>query len=163
MCWGYAPWAPNDTLAYGYAALRDGVCGRCYQLQFTGRTYNGSTAGEQTLSGKTMIVQIINIGGLQEGQFDLLIPGGGVGDFDACSNQWDSSDLGAQYGGFLLGCGGDTSCVRQKCDTLFADKPELMAGCDWFLGWFGAADNPSLVYQQVDCPSELSAKSGLRG
>lgn len=160
MCWSFAPWSVSDTVSYGFAAMAGGVCGRCYQLQFTGASHGGS--GASAVSGKQMIVQIINVGGLQQNQFDLLIPGGGVGDFNACSTQWGTSDLGAQYGGFLLGCNGDTSCVRQMCDDVFSGKPELMAGCDWFLGWFGAADNPALVYQQVDCPSAITSKSGLR-
>ena len=51
-----------------------------------------------SVAGKTMIVQILNIGGDVGGnQIDLLIPGGGVGAFNACSNQWGTSDLGAQY------------------------------------------------------------------
>ena len=47
-------------------------------------------------------------------QFDLNFPGGGVGQFDACTYEWDlkgrgydTSDLGAQYGGFLTTCQND--------------------------------------------------------
>jgi hypothetical protein len=108
-----------------------------------------------------MIVQVINNGGVAQDQFDLLIPGGGVGLLNACSTQWGSSDLGAQYGGFLAGCNGDAGCVRNKCNTVFAGKPDLMAGCDWFLGWYSAADNPNLTYQQIACPAALTQRSGL--
>lgn len=36
-----------------------------------------------------MIVQATNVGAdVGEGQFDLAIPGGGVGLFNACTKQW---------------------------------------------------------------------------
>jgi hypothetical protein len=108
-----------------------------------------------------MIVQVINNGGVAQDQFDLLIPGGGVGALNACSTQWGSSDLGAQYGGFLAGCNGSTSCVQQKCQSIFGDKPDLLAGCNWFLGWFGAADNPNMTAKQIACPALLKQWSGL--
>lgn len=163
MCWDGAPWAASDTLAYGYAAASGNnyQCGRCYQLQFTGTGRHGNSPGVVSLSGKTMIVQIVNNGGVSADQFDLLIPGGGVGDFNACSSQWGTSDLGAQYGGFLAGCNGDRSCVEQKCQSVFAGKPELLAGCSWFLSWFNLADNPNLVYREVACPAAITERSGL--
>jgi hypothetical protein len=93
-----------------------------------------------------------------------LIPGGGVGEFNACSMQWGASnaDLGQQYGGLLAASRGDSNCVRQRCQTLFAGKPDLQAGCDWFLGWFNAADNPSVIYKQIACPAAITQRSGLR-
>jgi hypothetical protein len=111
-----------------------------------------------------MIVQIINNGGdVGPVQFDLMIPGGGVGEFNACSTQWGSSNLGSQYGGFLTSCtsGDATSCVMNYCNTLFAGKPDLMAGCTWFTGWFETANNPSIVFAPVACPSALTQKSGV--
>jgi hypothetical protein len=165
MCWGLVPWEVSSTLAYGFVAASGStyVCGRCFQLQFTGTSYNGSSSSTAGLSGKTMVVQVINNGGVGSNQFDLLVPGGGVGALNACSTQWGTTDLGAQYGGFLAGCSGNTTCVQQKCQTVFAGKPDLLAGCNWFLGWFGAADNPNVGFQQVACPSEITAKSGLKG
>jgi hypothetical protein len=103
----------------------------------------------------------VNNGGVAADQFDLLIPGGGVGALNACSNQWGSSDLGAQYGGFLAGCNGDLTCVRNKCNTIFGDKPDLMDGCEWFLGWFQAADNPNFKFERIACPAEITQRSGL--
>jgi Glycosyl hydrolase family 45 len=164
MCWGDAPWAVGDDLAYGFAAASAGnyVCGRCYHIQFDGSTHNGGAqSGSAGLSSKHMIVQIINNGGVAADQFDLLIPGGGVGALNACTAQWGTSDLGAQYGGFLAGCNGDTGCVQQKCQTVFSGKPDLLAGCAWFLGWFNAADNPNFTYTQIACPSDITNKSGL--
>jgi hypothetical protein len=163
MCWSGSPWSVSDTLSYGFAAVTGGnyVCGRCYELQFTGSGHSGTNAGATSLNGKTMIVQVINNGGVGGDQFDLLIPGGGVGDRNACTTQWGTSDLGSQYGGYLSACNGSKSCVQQKCDSVFAGKPELQAGCSWFLGWFNAADNPNLVFKQTACPSAITQRSGL--
>jgi hypothetical protein len=107
-----------------------------------------------------MIIQVVNNGGVANDQFDLLIPGGGVGALNACSSQWGTSDLGAQYGGFLSGCNGDTGCVQNKCNTVFAGKTDLLAGCTWFLGWFHAADNPTFQYKAVSCPSDFNSVMG---
>lgn len=167
-CHRMAPWAHSTTLSYGYAAINGVQCGQCFQVQFTGSSHNaGDDPGCQALSGKTMIVQASNIGGIEQGQFDILIPGGGVGLLNACSLQWgvDNSQLGEQYGGFLSTCKQQNpdyeaakQCVRDKCDQIFASQglSELHDGCMWFVDWFEAADNPSFVYQSVDCPAELT-------
>jgi len=163
-CWSDRPWSVGDKLAYGFAAASGSnyVCGRCYHVQFTGSSHNGGmNAGAAALNGKHMIIQVVNNGGVAADQFDLLIPGGGVGALNACSNQWGSSDLGAQYGGFLAGCNGDLGCVRNKCSTIFGDKPDLMEGCEWFLGWFQAADNPNFKFERIACPAEITQRSGL--
>ena len=110
-----------------------------------------------------MIVQVINIGNIAAGQFDLLIPGGGVGAMTAgCPAQWGSSvDLGATNGGLLTECNDDPTCMANKCQSVFGSFPSLLAGCNWFTGWFSSADNPQLIYKQVTCPSQLTAKSGI--
>ena len=173
MCHSVQPWAVSDTLSYGYAAVNKGsdYCGKCYQLQFTGQSHSGgSDPGSQSLMGKTMIVQAINNGGVDANQFDLLVPGGGVGALDACSKQWGTSDLGEQYGGFYLSCqktsGGDYAkardCAKKKCESVFASKPDLLTGCEWFTGWFGAADNPVVSYKEVTCPDLVTKMSGLK-
>jgi len=173
MCHALEPWAVSDTLSYGYAAVNKGsdYCGRCYQLQFTGGSHNSSVdAGSKALLGKTMIVQAINNGGVGGDQFDLLVPGGGVGALDACSKQWGTTDLGEKYGGFFLKCQNDNkfdyekskACAKAKCDSVFADKPELRTGCEWFTGWFGAPDNPAVLYKEVTCPDAITKNSGLK-
>lgn len=174
-CHSLAPWSLGTHLSYGYAATSNGdVCGRCYQLQFTGSSHNaGNDPGSATLNGKQMVVQAINVGfDVSGGQFDLLVPGGGVGAFNACSSQWgvSTSELGAQYGGFLAACksGGNheswKTCVLNRCSSVFGQRglTELEAGCRWFVEWFQVADNPDLVYREVDCPQELTAKTGMR-
>jgi hypothetical protein len=160
-----SPWAYSTQVAMGYAAVNGVSCGSCYQLQFSGNSHNApGDPGSAALSGKSMIVMATNIGGIEQGQFDLLVPGGGVGDFNGCSGQWgiDSGELGARFGGFLPECkSGDhnatKSCMRDKCSSVFQSRglSELYDGCLWFVDWFEAADNPSFTYRQIDCPSEL--------
>ena len=178
MCHSFIPWAVSDNLAYGYAASSSGdVCGRCFELTFTGSSYNaGNDPGSAALSGKRMIVQATNIGfDVGGGQFDLLVPGGGVGAFNACSSQWgiSNSELGAQYGGFLQACKNELgynaslqqykTCVSNRCDSVFGSRglTELQQGCQWFAEWFEAADNPALRYREVQCPAELTGGSGM--
>ena len=103
-----------------------------------------------------MIVKVTNTGSDVAGnQFDLMIPGGGVGLFNACSRQWGSDDLGAQYGGFLSACTTGThaekkECVRQRCNTVPAGSAR--DGCLWFVDWFEIADNPNFTSEATNCP-----------
>jgi hypothetical protein len=171
QCWDVGPWGVSSTLAYGYAAKNDGSAGKCYQLQFDGKNSNANPdPGSVALKDKTMIVQVINFGDIGQNQFDLLIPGGGVGQNDACSAQWSGVDLGARSGGFLTECqqqsGGDytktRACVAQRCQESFGDKPALLAHCNWYVNWFGAADNPTFQYKEIACPAEITNVSGCK-
>ncbi len=163
-CYDFSPWYdPGTNMAYGFAAYNGVSCGTCFMLQFTGGSNSGTNAGATALKGQQMIVQVINIGGIQANQFDVLIPGGGVGAMNGCATQWGSStDLGVQYGGLLSECAGDATCMKGKCTSVFGNVSSVLkAGCDWFTGWYSSADNPSLVYKQVSCPSQLTGKTGL--
>jgi hypothetical protein len=162
-CYDFAPWYDSSTnMSYGFAAYNGASCGTCFQLQFTGQGHN--SPAKPAVAGMQMIVQVINIGGLETGQFDLLIPGGGVGAMTAgCTAQWGNVDLGATYGGFLTTCNGDVACVRTRCQSVFNGKSGLLAGCSWFTDCFQGADNPVVIYKQVTCPSQLTSKSGVSG
>jgi hypothetical protein len=155
-CYDEAPKAVNDCLAYGYIAKSNPNCGGCYRIQFTGEgQYNVNDPGSKLLKGKQMVVKVSNTGGdVANNQFDLMIPGGGVGQFNACGKQWGNNDLGAQYGGFLTTCSGSYTakkdCVRQQCMKIPAGPAR--DGCIWFLDWFQAADNPKFTSQSTDCP-----------
>ncbi|KAH0998851.1 hypothetical protein HUJ05_013360, partial [Dendroctonus ponderosae] len=87
-----------------------------------------------------MIVQNVNTGSdLGENQFDVQIPGGGVGIFTlGCSTQWNSSTTGwgAQYGGISS---------DDDCDEL---PTELQSGCHFRFGWYEDADNPTVDFEQ---------------
>jgi hypothetical protein len=155
-CYDEAPKAVSDCLSYGYIAKANPNCGSCYRIEFTGQgEHNASDPGSQLIKGKQMVVKVSNTGSDVAGnQFDLMIPGGGVGQFNACSRQWGSNDLGAQYGGFLTNCTGSHAakkeCVRQECQKIPAGSAR--DGCLWFVDWLQVADNPKFTSQQTDCP-----------
>jgi hypothetical protein len=166
MCYDFEPWvdSSNGDVAYGFAAASgtNYVCGRCFEVQFPGTGHSGPNA--PGLVQKTMYLQVINNGGVADNQFDILIPGGGVGAENGCSMEWGANtDLGMQYGGLYAECNDDISCTQTKCNTVFAGKPDLLAGCNWFLNWFTGADNPNIIFKQVSCPSQLTSKSGMSG
>lgn len=85
MCANQTPIVIDSNTAYGYAAValsagtESDWCCACYELTFT----SGPVAG------KKMVVQATNTGGgLSDGNhFDIAIPGGGVGQFNACTKQ----------------------------------------------------------------------------
>ncbi|KFY73326.1 hypothetical protein V499_06576, partial [Pseudogymnoascus sp. VKM F-103] len=147
MCSNESPWAVSDSLAYGYAAVsiaggtEASWCCACYELTFT----------SGPVSGKKMIVQATNTGGdLGQNHFDLGMPGGGFGIFNACTPQYGtpSTGWGAQYGGISS---------RSQCDAFPA---ALKAGCYWRFDWFQNADNPSVSFKSVACPLAITNKSG---
>jgi len=147
-CNSHSPWVINDQLAYGFAAAqrlqglnKNDLCCTCYELKFT----------ESPVEGKTMIVQVINSGDdLNENQFDLQIPGGGVGKFNGCKPQW-----GAPDSGWGQPSGGVSSA--EECKSLPAP---LQSGCLFRFDWFKGANNPKMTYSKVTCPDDLIAKSG---
>jgi len=197
-CWDMAPFAVNDTLAYGFAAISSSLaeCGTCYQLEFDGNWYDEPERPRPTnraIKGKTMIVMASNIGGevqynvkMKDGrigsQFDIMIPGGGVGAFNSLSGQIGvpATDMGPGFGGLLSRCEGTIlpdmgirdgawratleewqQCLRAECNRVFGKKPEikdLLNGCLWHVDWFMAANNPTLHYKKVDCPKYLVNK-----
>ncbi|CAF4566302.1 unnamed protein product [Rotaria sp. Silwood1] len=145
MCNNQQPWNVSSTLSYGYAAAHiagkseaDWCCA-CYSLIFT----------SGPVVGKKLIVQVTNTGDdLGNNHFDLQMPGGGVGIFDGCSRQFPGSySWGQRYGG-----------VSQRSDC--ANLPRaIQAGCYWRFDWFMNADNPTISFKQVPCPSVLTANT----
>ncbi|KAF8761971.1 Glycosyl hydrolase family 45 [Rhizoctonia solani] len=162
-CANHSPFAVNDSLAYGFAAVNiqggteSSWCCQCYELTFT----------SGPVSGQKMIVQNyqhrrrpwkckeyppwldsgndIRVPNIES--FDLMIPGGGVGIFgQGCAAQYGapSTGWGAQYGG--------VSSIAE-CSQL---PSALQAGCQWRFNWFKGADNPSVTFQQVTCPAALT-------
>ncbi|OHE93693.1 glycosyl hydrolase family 45 [Colletotrichum orchidophilum] len=74
------------------------------------------------------------------------IPGGGVGQFDACTDQY-----GAPANGWGQRYGGVSS--RAECDGFPAKSK---AGCYWRFYWFKGINNPSVSFRQVTCPAEIT-------
>ncbi|KAJ8088880.1 hypothetical protein PM082_014126 [Marasmius tenuissimus] len=144
-CTNFSPFVVNDV-GYGFAAVNladeteNDWCCACYELTFT----SGPS------SGKTMIVQATNTGGdLGGNQFDILIPGGGVGYFDkGCPLEFGSWNGGERYGGVAN---------REQCSQLPAS---LVTGCQWRFDWFQGANNPDITFRPVTCPAELTNISG---
>lgn len=150
QCYWGAPWQVGPNLSYGFAAFNGPNCGRCYQLDFNG--------------GKTMIVQAINIGDMAPNQFDLLIPGGGVGAAGegACKAQWNDANLGLQSGGFRATCDNDADCIKNMCQAAFGSSKQMMDSCTWYTEWFNSGDNPTVLYAEVPCPADIMSRSGLQ-
>ncbi|TCD68186.1 hypothetical protein EIP91_011357 [Steccherinum ochraceum] len=143
-CQTYQPIIVNSTLSYGFAGhgnTATSSCCKCYQFTWT------SGAGV----GKSMIVQAINAGGITDTDFDIYTPGGGVGDYNACTAQY-----GAPAGGWGRQYGGVTSDA--ECSQL---PSNLQAGCHWRWQWAGGDVNEwQITYEQVNCPSQLTSVSG---
>ncbi len=177
-CWDMVPRVINDTLAYAFAATsaEESHCGKCFQLQFDGGDYFNPGRSREThraLRGKTLVVLSSNVGGdVAKGQFDIMIPAGGLGAFNGFSSQIGvaEDDLGARMGGLLTTCieGVDyfktnmevlQNCVREKCNKVFGNKAkDLLDGCLFVADWYMAADNPTHVYKEVECPQYLVNK-----
>ena len=178
-CTDMAPIQVTENLSYAYVAgpASQTTCGKCFHLQYNGsfkdaKENNLPKATHQALKGKHMVVMTSNIGhDVENGQFDLMVPGGGVGAYDALSVQVNGANVnwGAGFGGFLTECqkreicGFDGSlecyqnCVNKMCDDAFgnAGYPNLLRGCHWFADWFMAADNPTYNWEEVECPQYL--------
>ena len=99
-----------------------------------------------------MIVQITNTGeDLGQNHFDLQIPGGGVGKFNGCTPQWGGQfKWGQTYGGVSS---------EGECYKL---PSQLQNGCRFRFQWFRGADNPTINFQPVACPAELTNISGCK-
>jgi len=167
-CFDFTPYKVNDNLAYAFAAAPTDQCGKCFELQFDGGSRYPANANHLKIKGKTLIVMTSNKGGdVGEGQFDVLIPGGGVGQFNAFSSQIgvSTSQLGKQYGGLLGTCEEESNynastykqCLTNKCNSVFTDAT-LKAGCIFLADWFEAAGNPTMLYKEVTCPQYLIDK-----
>jgi len=177
-CFDMAPLKINDTLSYAFAAApgTNAACGQCYQLQFDGGNHGDDIKeAHRLIKNKTLIILASNIGhDVEGGQFDILVPGGGVGAYDSFTNLLGVSkeDMGATFGGFLTACQQSLNdynlpaarykeCVAKKCNDVFGKDPkfgDLLRGCLWFTDWYEAADNPTFLYKKVDCPQYLTDK-----
>ena len=167
-CTDMAPIAVNEKLSYAYVAGSGKQyqygCGKCYHLQYNGGKSDGDVKKtHKALDGKHTVVMVSNIGhDVVEGQFDLLVPGGGVGAFDALSTQLgltDASVLGANGGGIgrvcfeQVGWDGEVAdfqkCIIDGCEKAFSKWPNLLRGCKWYAEWYMAADNPTYNWEEV--------------
>ncbi|KAF5103374.1 hypothetical protein D0Z03_000223 [Geotrichum reessii] len=150
MCSNQQPFAINSTLAFGFVAAsmagygESNMCCTCVLLTFN----------EGPAAGKQMVAQITNTGSdLGTNHFDIAMPGGGFGIFaDGCPKQWNSpaSNWGQTYGGVSS---------ANDCKNLPA---ELQAGCDWRFNFLENADNPSVSFVEIECPSQITDITGCK-
>lgn len=171
-CTSQIPIVIDDSLAYAFAAVPaadGGSCGKCYALTFDGRGKYERKTNHVRLEGKVLVVMTTNIGGdVQQGQFDVMIPGGGVGLFNGCSSMgWGKQ--GEQYGGLLSECEKESGtagnlltkrkdCLAKKCEQSFANDAKAKEGCMFLATWMEAAGNPTHNYKEVECPTELKER-----
>lgn len=174
-CTSQIPIVVNDNLAYAFAAVpasNGGACGKCFALTFDGTGKYETKAPHQSLKGKVLVVMASNVGtDVTQGQFDVMIPGGGVGLFNGCAAfGWGSQ--GEQYGGLLSDCEKEVgysksgsaltsarkSCLVSKCNTVFSNDSQAKQGCLFLANWMNAAGNPNHTYREVECPAALKAQ-----
>ncbi|XP_023029507.2 endoglucanase isoform X1 [Leptinotarsa decemlineata] len=146
MCTNQQPFVVNSTLAYGYvAASFTGstdyqLCCGCVLLSFQGQ-----------LAGKHLLAQVTDAGSdLVVNQFDIAIPGGGVGIGNGCTEQWNAppDGWGARYGGIS---------TEEECDEL---PIQLQPGCHFRFQFMEGVPNPDVTFIQVECPRELVDTTG---
>ena len=161
-----------DNIGFAFGAVPGAgpnVCGRCFLLEFTGTGKYETKKNHKLLANKKLIVMASNIGyDVAGGQFDVMIPGGGVGIFNGCSDIL-GTNLGAQYGGLLSDCenqvgyslGDDEmytrrkECLINKCNSLFSGKKQAKQGCLFLANFLEAAGNPLHTYREIECPQVL--------
>ncbi len=163
----------KDGIGYAFGAVpgadSTGTCGKCFKLTFTGEGKFETQGNHKALKGKQLIIMASNIGyDVEGGQFDIMIPGGGVGAYNGCSDTL-GDNLGERYGGLLSECeaevGYDGSeeeiylnrkqCLTKKCNKVFANIEQALKGCMFLVDFLEAAGNPALTYEPVTCPQEL--------
>ncbi|MBO6075779.1 MAG: glycosyl hydrolase family 5 [Fibrobacter sp.] len=162
-----------DNIGFAFAAVpasNGGQCGKCFQLTFTGKGKYETKQNHKALAGKKLIVMVTNIGAdVNQGQFDVMIPGGGVGLYNGTSGYgWGAQ--GAQYGGLLSDCETEVgynasnllekrkSCLTEKCNKTFASDATAKQGCLFLANFMEAAGNPNHDYVEVECPEVLKQK-----
>ena len=171
-CTSQIPFTVDGCSSMGFAfaavpASNGGACGKCFQLTFTGKGHYSSTnANTKAIEGKKLIIMVTNVGtDVENGQFDIMIPGGGVGIFNGCSSMgWGGQ--GEQYGGLLSDCekennynaGKYQECLKNKCNSVFSNDSEAKKGCMFLVNYMHAAGNPEHNYVEVECPDVLKNK-----
>ena len=164
-----------DDVGFAFAAVPAGsndACGKCYLLTFTGEGKYETKKNHQALKDKKLIVMATNIGyDVSGGQFDVMIPGGGVGYYNGCASIL-GYNLGQQYGGLLSDCENQVGysvsddemytqrkeCLINKCNSVFSSLATAKAGCLFLANYMEAAGNPVVTYRQIECPDVLKER-----
>jgi hypothetical protein len=125
----------------------DQNCGQCFELRFTDAvhepqsSYGGWGGSHPELAGKSMVVQVTNIGYDVSGShsFDLQIPGAGQGIFtNGCTAQFPGQGRSSgdfDYDNNYGGCNDKSGCARlpeeigNRTMTRASVTPVLRGGC----------------------------------
>ena len=171
-CLSQIPFIINgcDNIGFAFAACpSNNACGRCAILEFTGEGKYETKKNHQMLKGKKLIVMASNIGyDVAGGQFDVMIPGGGVGAFNGCADIL-GTNLGKTYGGLLSDCEDEVGyndpddtlytkrkeCLTNKCNSVFSSNDKAKKGCLFLANFLEAAGNPLHTYREIECPQVL--------
>lgn len=173
-CRDQAPWINEDGVLYGFGAVggdpkTDHICGTCVKLQFGNPRRNGPSEA---------IIMVTNGGGSVGNNVDLLVPGGGFGDFTGCQNM-DGWNVYTQNGGPCQPYSDTDNCAvyggfkhQSHCDSAFSHYGSKRACNEILFGAFGqigcnhdAGYPPNLdIVSRIDnypCPDSLKEKAGI--
>ena len=173
-CLSQIPFTINgcDNIGFAFAASpgeSSKNCGKCYLLEFTGEGKYETQKNHKLLLNKKLIIMSTNIGyDVAGGQFDIMIPGGGVGQFNGCSEIL-GNNLGKRYGGLLSNCEEEVGwsgsedyiytkrkeCLQKKCNETFSSNTQAKEGCLFLANFLEAAGNPIHNYKEIECPKVL--------
>ena len=176
-CLSQIPFTINgcDNIGFAFGAVPGAgpnICGRCFLLEFTGEGKYETKDNHRALKNKKLVVMASNIGyDVAGGQFDIMIPGGGVGLFNGCGNIF-SGNMGQQYGGLLSDCENEVGwsgsdyeihirrkeCLKKKCENTFNGNTLAKEGCLFLANFMEAAGNPLHSYKEIECPQILKDK-----
>lgn len=163
-----------ENMGFAFAAVpgNNPTCGRCFLLEFTGQGKYETKKNHALLAKKKLIVMASNIGyDVATYQFDVMIPGGGVGAFNGCDNIL-GTNIGERYGGLLSTCenevgyGGDDEtiytkrkeCLTNKCKSIFSSNAKAKQGCLFLAEFLEAAGNPLHNFKEIECPDVLKQR-----
>jgi hypothetical protein len=170
----------SNDFHYAIAASHSDLdCGKCYQIQIV------HTNSEEFLP--QLVVQIVNSGNdVRPGQFDLFVGGGGLGLFNACSNDCRTKHCaggpcagvgmfdgsfeawtpgGGCFLGGIRGVDGDNHTTWDMCTQLSASRgykdQALFQSCylSNVLGYHRNAEYTRSIH--IQCPPGLQALTGL--
>ena len=175
-CLSQIPFTINgcDNLGFAFGAVpgyASNLCGRCFLLEFTGEGKYETKTCHRSLKSKSkkLIVMASNIGyDVAGGQFDVMIPGGGVGAFNGC-DEILGTDIGERYGGLLSKCENEIGygydddtisskrkeCLTNKCNTIFSGNAKAKQGCLFLANFLESAGNPNHNFKEIECPQVL--------
>jgi hypothetical protein len=178
MCPSQLP-TVNNNILYGTVARSTTYpgkadCGTCYELELSNKDAYGNPSYNQNIS--KAVVQITNQGGMSDNSLDFLVPGGGFGQFNGCSEVpgWDvytsqggpcgpsDNDACAVYGGFkdvkycTSAFPGDVA-AQEACKNVLYNS--VFTNQSASVGYPG---NPQILKRtQVTCPAYLTKSSTM--